>query len=284
MCFDSINSFAIVQTNAAEIKVRYLGQGSLEGEDKRNDYYVELLQKALARSGKYYTFEKGSRGLSGLRQLYAIANGTVDVGWTLSTEENEKLLVPIRIPIDKGLVGWRLLMINKEDEKLFKNIKSIDDLRQIRSGQGQDWIDTAILRANQFNVEGVSTYEGIFKMLKQKRIRYFPRSIMEISAEIEEHKDLDLTIEPTLLIHYPAAIYFVVNVEKSALAKDIESGLKAMIKDGEFNKLFEKYNAQSIKKANLNQRHLYHLNNPYLPKVTPINQPELWFDVKRLKK
>ncbi len=284
MCFDSLNVLAIAPTNENEIKVRYLGQGSLEGEDKRNDYYVELLQTALARSRKYYTFEKGPRGLSGLRQLYAVANGTVDVGWSLSTEENEKVLAPIRIPIDKGLVGWRLLLINKDDTNLFENVKSVDDLRQIRLGHGQDWIDTSILRANQFNVEGVSTYEGIFKMLKQKRIRYFPRSIMEITAEIEAHKNLDLIIEPTLLIHYPAAIYFVVNPEKPSLAKDIESGLKAMIKDGAFNKLFEKYNAQSIKNANLNQRHLYKLHNPYLPKATPINQSELWFDVTQLQK
>lgn len=281
MCIDSINALAIVPTN--EIKVRYLGQGSLEGEDKRNDYYVELLQKALERSDQQYTFEKGPRGLSGLRQLYAVANGTVDVGWSLSTEENEKVLAPIRIPIDKGLIGWRLLLINKDDAALFENVKSIDDLRQIRLGHGQDWTDTSILRANRFNVEGVSTYEGIFKMLKQKRIRYFPRSIIEISAEIEEHKDLNFSIESTLLIHYPAAIYFVVNPEKPALAKDIESGLKAMIADGEFNKLFEKYHAQSIKNANLNQRHIYSLNNPYLPKATPIDQPEFWFDVSQLK-
>ncbi len=281
LCFTSVS--VAVQVDPSEIKVRYLGPGSFAGEDKRNDYYIELLQKALARSGKHYTFQQGPRGLSSLRQLYAVANGTVDVGWNLSTEESETTLAPIRIPIDKGMIGWRLFLINKDDAKIFEDVKSEEDLQRIRLGQGQDWVDTSILRANQFAVEGVSTYEGIFKMLKQKRVRYFPRSVLEIWAELDEHQDLNLAIERTILLQYPAAIYFVVSLEHSVLKHDIEVGLEAMIKDGEFDKVFNKYYAQRIKNANLEQRRLFKLDNPYLPKGTPLNRPELWFDINKIK-
>ncbi len=283
-CLCVTGVFAAVQVDPSEIKVRYLGPGSFAGEDKRNDYYIELLQKALARSGKHYTFQQGPRGLSSLRQLYAVANGTVDVGWNLSTEESEKALAPIRIPIDKGMIGWRLFLINKDDAKIFEDVKSEEDLRRIRLGQGQDWVDTSILRANQFAVEGVSTYEGIFKMLKQKRVRYFPRSVLEIWAELDEHQDLNLAIERTILLQYPAAIYYVVSLKNPVLKQDIESGLEAMIKDGEFDKIFNKYYAQRIKNANLEQRLLFKLSNPYLPKGAPLNRPELWFDINKLKK
>lgn len=281
-CLQLPLAFAVSPPDSSAIKIRYLGPGSLTGEDKRNDYYIELLQAALARAHKQYSFEQGPRGLSGLRQLYAVANGTVDVGWSLSTE-NEKALIPIRIPIDKGLIGWRLLLINKDDTGLFANIKSIDELRQIRLGQGQDWVDTSILRANQFTVEGVSTYDGIFKMLKQKRFLYFPRSVLEIAAEINEHRELDLAIESTLLIHYPAAINFVVGQENSMLAKDIEAGLESMIKDGEFDKIFNKHYAQRLKNLNLRQRHVFELENPFLPKATPLHRRELWFNIKTKK-
>jgi hypothetical protein len=282
-CFSFAVTAAPIQVNSPEIRIRYLGPGSLVGEDKRNDYYIELLQKALARTGKHYIFEQATRGLSGSRQLYTVADGSVDVGWSLSTDEKEKTLRPIRIPIDKGLIGWRLLLINKDDAKLFADIKSINDLRSIRLGQGQDWADTLILRANHFNVEGVSTYDGMFKMLKQKRFRYFPRSIMEIWSEVDEHKDLNLAIEGTILIHYPAAFYYFVSTENLALARDIETGLEAMIRDGEFDKIFNKYHAQRIKNAKLDQRRVYKLNNPYLPKATPLNRSELWFNIDKIK-
>ncbi|MES2675312.1 MAG: transporter substrate-binding domain-containing protein [Pseudomonadota bacterium] len=282
-CFCFAAASAAIQVDSPEIKIRYLGPGSLVGEDKRNDYYIELLQKALARTGKQYTFEQAARGLSGSRQLYTVADGSVDVGWSVSTDEKEKTLRAIRIPIDKGLIGWRLLLINKDDAKLFADVKSINDLRNIRLGQGQDWADTFILRANQFNVEGVSTYDGMFKMLKQKRFRYFPRSIMEIWSEVDEHKDLNLAIESTILIHYPAAFYYFVRTENISLAQDIETGLEAMIKDGEFDKVFNKYHAQRIKNAKLGQRRVYKLNNPYLPKATPLDRPELWFNIDKIK-
>ncbi|MES2822410.1 MAG: hypothetical protein V4732_02325 [Pseudomonadota bacterium] len=282
-CFCFTGVAAAIQIDSPEIKIRYLGPGSLVGEDKRNDYYIELLQKALARTGKQYVFERATRGLSGSRQLYTVADGSVDVGWSVSTDEKEKTLRPIRIPIDKGLIGWRLLLINKDDARLFADIKSINDLRSIRLGQGQDWADTFILRANQFNVEGVSTYDGMFKMLKQKRFRYFPRSIMEIWSEVDEHKDLNLAIENTILIHYPAAFYYFVSTENLSLAQDIEAGLEAMIKDGEFDKVFNKYHAQRIINANLDRRRIYKLNNPYLPKATPLNRSELWFNIDKIK-
>ena len=267
-----------------EIKVRYIGPGSASGVDKRNDYFIELLQHALARSKKNYSLSMGSRGLSGLRQLYAVSDGTVDVGWSLTTDEAEQNLLPIRIPIDKGLIGWRLLLINKDDEKVFADVKTIDDLRAMVLGQGLDWPDTPILRANHFTVQGVTNYSGIFKMLKQKRFRAFPRSILEIWGEQEEQKELDFAIENTLLIQYPAAFYYFVNRDNPVLAKDIELGLEAMIRDGEFDKIFNTNYAKYIKKAQLETRRVFKLDNPYLPKATPLNRPELWLDVKKLQK
>jgi hypothetical protein len=276
--FFSATSSAAVQAEAPVINIRYIGPGSIEGEDKRNDYYIELLKHALARTGKHYSFEMGPRGLSGLRQLYAVADGTVDVGWSLTTPSIEESLIPIRIPLDKGLIGWRLFLINKDDTKLFGDIKTVDELRKITLGQGQDWPDTPILRANNFAVQGVSTYSGTFKMLKQKRIRYFPRSILEIWAEVDEQKELDLAIEDTLSIRYPAAFYFFIRKENPQLAHDIETGLEAMIKDGEFDRIFNKNYAHLISKAHLDKRRTFVLDNPSLPKETPLNRPELWFD------
>ena len=275
---------AAEKIQSSDIKIRYIGPGSASGVDKRNDYFIELLQHALARSKKNYSLSMGSRGLSGLRQLYAVADGTVDVGWSLTTDEAEQTLLPIRIPIDKGLIGWRLLLINKDDEKVFADVKTIDDLRAMTLGQGLDWPDTPILRANHFTVQGVTNYSGIFKMLKQKRFRYFPRSILEIWGEQEEQKAMDFSIENTLLIRYPAAFYYFVNRDNPDLAKDIEMGLEAMIRDGEFDKLFNAHYAQYIKKARLETRHVFKLDNPYLPKATPLNRQELWFDIKQQKR
>ena len=48
----------------------------------------------------------GAPGAAGL----ASSQGTVDICWTMSTDERETQILPIRIPIDKGLIGWRIAL------------------------------------------------------------------------------------------------------------------------------------------------------------------------------
>lgn len=267
----------------ASTTVIYPGPESSSGEDRRNAYVIELLGKALAQYGDKYQLREGPRGMSGIRQLHAAADRIVDVAWSLTTEEREQAMLPIRIPIDKGLIGCRLFLINKEDVIKFKAVKTVDDLRKIPLGQVHDWPDIDILRANQFNVISTSTYRGTFSMLKQKRFNYFPRSIIEIwtEKEQEEAEGLSFAIEDSLLIQYPAAYYYFVSKANPTLAHDLEEGLEMMIKNGEFDRLFNQYHGELLQKAQLNNRRIFYLKNPYLPRSAPLSRTELWLQSPR---
>ena len=146
------------------------------------------------------------------RALYELMqNEFVDIIWSMTSIEREKKLTPIRIPLYKGLIGSRLLLINTKDKSKFRDIHSKKDLLQFYAGQGHDWPDTYILKNNDLPVVTSANYEGLFGMLLLDRFDYFPRSIIEIWDEAQAHISDEIIVEPNLIIQYPTASYFFVN-------------------------------------------------------------------------
>jgi len=200
----------------------------------------------------------------------------VDVVWTMTSKEREEVLLPIRIPLEKGLLGWRIFLIQTKNAGKFANIKSLDDLKKYEAGQGHDWPDTEILRASGLKVKGSPNYDSIFKMLEAGRFDYFPRSVLEIWDEAKSHPDMDLEIEKTVVVQYPTAQYFFVNKKNTQLAGLIESGLQLALKDGSFDKLFLEEYGEDLKRANLKGRTHFLIGNPLLPAQTPLQDKRLW--------
>ena len=122
-------------------------------------------------------------------------------------------------------------------------------------------------------------------MLVAGRFDYFPRSVTEALREASIYKDQGIRIDKHIMLHYPTAMYYFVNKKAVTLAKDIEYGLNKAIRDGTFDKLFLEYNLDSIKKSGLESRQVFHLQNPFLPKGTPLDRDELWYapTMKRIK-
>jgi len=247
------------------IVVRHAGPDSARVDDNRNQYYIALLSRALSHSHKAYKVQLTVRDIGSTRQLKMLDEGSLDIVWNAYSEALNDHFTPIRVPLDKGLIGWRIFLINREDQPFFPAATTLDELKKIPVGQVYYWHDTDILKYNGFNTQGTPSYEGTFKMLRLERIRYFPRSIYEIWDEAKSHQELQLSIEKNLLLQYPVAYCFYVNKNNNILAEDITSGLEIMIKNGEFDALFEQYNRQYIDKADLAHRKIFVLDNPYLP-------------------
>lgn len=249
--------------------------------DHRYDYALQLLQLALSKSGTDYRMQSAEIAMNQERQVLEIEAGrTIDVGPIPSSAEREARLLPIYIPLNKGLLGWRLGLIRKGDNGLFARVNSLEDLKRLRIAQGQEWPDTQILRANGIDVITAPKYEGLFKMLVGKRFDYFPRSTMEIWDE-QEINDDTLEVEPHLAMHYLYDSYFMVNRKNTKLAKSIQEGLEKAIADGSFDKVFQDYFGERLRKARLGSRTVIELRNPLLTPGTPSNRPELWYDAKR---
>jgi len=246
--------------------------------DERGHYPISLLKLALSKSGASYQAQASKHDMPQWRTLRHVQMGKeLDVVWTFTTPERERDLLPIRIPIDRGLLGWRLLLIKATDADQFAQFDNVEQLRVLRSGQGHDWPDFPILRANGFNVSPSSSYQGLFAMLARGRIRYFPRSLTEIESEVQSHQQQGLVIAPRWVLNYPAPLYFFVQKEKTSLAAAIERGLLMAMKDGSMRQLFLQHFGAAIKQAKLDQRSVVRLNNPYLSAETPLQRSEFWF-------
>ena len=259
----------------AEIVVRYPRPES--NPDERSLYTQRLLELALQRAKPAYRVEQHPVRMLQGRALLRLKNGDgIDVVSTMTSSEREANFLPIRIPLDKGLIGWRLLLINKAQAAKLKTVRTLDDLKRLTAGQGSDWPDTAILRANGLPVYGTSNYEALFSMLESERIDYFPRAVTEIWSEIGLYQER-LAVEPSMVLRYPTAIYFFVRKDNTLLAADITAGLEKMIADGSFEKLFQEFYGEMIRRSALKERRILDLNNPLMPKSLPLGRKNLWF-------
>lgn len=260
---------------AADIVIRYPRPES--NPDERSRYPLRLLELALARSERDYRIEISPLRMQQGRALLQLEkNEGIDILSTMTSTDREARLQAIRIPIDKGLIGWRLLLVEKARVGQMAQLHTPAELKPYSAGQGSDWPDTAILRANGLTVYGTSSYESLFSMLESGRIDYFPRSVTEIWSELNVHSKL-LAVEPGIVLRYPTAIYFFVRKEDSVLAADVTAGLEKMIADGSFEKVFQEFFGDTIRRAGLRERHVIELKNPLMPDTMPLARKNLWF-------
>lgn len=254
--------------------------------DPKSDYLIAMVQLAIDHSGKKYTIQKEKGELTEGRIIEDTNAGSLDVMWSSANANIEEVLRPIRIPLYKGLIGHRVLVIRKGEQHRFDKVKTLDDLKIFSLGQGATWGDTKILRANGFNVVTAQKYPGLFYMLDGGRFDALPRGVSEGFSEVEQRPNLALEVEKNLLLVYPMPFYLFVKKDNIALAKDLEAGLNAAIQDGSFDKLFfSNPTVQDvIDKANIANRRIIKMENPMLSKETPLDRKELWLNVKTLSR
>lgn len=246
-----------------------------------NSYNFQMLQHALSyQTGENYHVTAFSSFIPKHRAYQILSkNEGVDVVYGGATAERERLNFAIRIPLLKGLNGWRIPLVRKSNANLIAQQPSIVEFKNLLVGQFHTWSDVAILESNNLRVFKATNPHGLFDMLDKGRFDYFPRSVLEIWPEMENHKHLDIMIEQHTLIHYPTAYYFYLNHHNNELINAIEQGLEAAIKDGSFDALFKQHYGDVINKVGQASRKTFELNNPYLPPETPLDRKELWIDL-----
>lgn len=247
--------------------------------DPQLAYVRRVVELALQRAGSRLEIRPVDLDMTQGRTLIELATGhsPIDLMWTMTDPQRESGgLLPVRIPIDRGLLGWRLLLVRRAELPAWQQMRSLADLRQRMAGQGHDWPDTTILRANGLKVGTSSGYDALFRMLAAGRIDYFPRSILEIDAELAGGRHPELAIAPGLMLHYPAAAYLFVSPTRPDLAAALTAGLEAAIADGSFQRLHRDTYGALIKAHPVSPERVLRLRNPLLPPATPLQRRELW--------
>lgn len=251
---------------------------------KREKYFIDLLTLALDKSGANYSLNAiHANPHSEYRGALYLINGEFDVHWLNTSEYLEQQLIPVRIPLFKGMIGWRVFIIRSTDAEKFEQIQTVEQLQKYVALQGYSWPDTQILRANGFTVDTATDLFSLQHMLAQKRGDFFPRGITEAWSEINTYTEHEFSVDNHLVLHYPAAYYFFVHKDKPELAKAIESGLNKAIDDGSFDKIFWPYFRDDIVKSRLDARVVLSIPNPILPAATPLQDKRLWFSIDKLR-
>jgi len=209
-------------------------------------------------------------------------NQKVHIANFAPTPERENSLLPIRIPVTKGLLGYRICLIRAGTESRFDDIHSLSEWnkRGLVIGQGTHWPDTTILEGNGIKVAKSVKYLPLFDMLAQDRFDCFARSVSEVLPELEQHSAKGIVLENKLALVYRLPSFFFVSRENPQLAERLEKGLTAILADGSFDHFITTTYSAQLNKLGMKQRTPIYLDNPYLSKETQkiINDPTLWLN------
>lgn len=257
-----------------------------EGDiDLRNQYLWRVLRGALehTRAGYGDYVLEPSIAMHEKRRIYVLENNEAGINISLFPAQRglDDKLVPVRIPVDRGMLGYRVLLIRESDQSIFSAVRSLDDLRKIRFGLLGWWEDVPIMQHAGLTVVSGTSYEGLFKMLSAGRFDALSRSSSEVLQEFDlRRKDLPgVSIEKSLLLHYPMPAYFwFPNTEDGhRRAERVRAGLLDMMKDGTLQALFDQEFGPLIKRLDMDHRRVIELANPLLGDNDPLSDSSLWF-------
>lgn len=255
--------------------------------DSRYDYDWAVLRTALQKSAaRFGPFEMHQSNIvmsaKRVTQELATPTGRINILVRATSPDLEQQFIPVRLPVDRGLLGYRVFLVRSGDLPRFAAVRALADLKPLRAGQGTGWADVPILQAAGLpTVEG-TTYDGLFAMLEAGRFDFFSRAADEATRELEERHLMhpQIALEPTLLLHYPLPRYFFLrrDAEGRQLAERIEAGMEIMLRDGSLNALFFRYKRDIIERAGLKNRRVLNIPNPSLSPQTPLSRGELWYN------
>jgi ABC-type amino acid transport substrate-binding protein len=241
--------------------------------DSRQEYEREVLSAALAATNKTH----GAWNLTIDNTDYPAAEdeasvfrtkgfdifGTVAGNQKLANEQ--KILIPL--PLMKGLLGYRILIVRADEREKFGAIKTAKELQKLRLGIPSTWADAELFRQNGYPVVEKGGFDEIFTRLRNKEFDYVSFGANEVDGVFAERAASagQLVIEQSLLVYYPFPLVFYVNPKNKALAERVTQGLTRISSNGELDKIFKRYFGKGLVHLKLNERQMIKLSNPMLP-------------------
>lgn len=239
--------------------------------DEYGYYHRNVLSRALALTPEFGDAKvvAHSHPMPQARQIITLKRNQADVMWSVTNDEREKELIPIKLPLLKGFAGYRVLIIKQDRQRDYPISLKLDDLKQKVAIQGNDWPDLGILKSQGFRVEGIDWsewYTSMFNMVARGAVDCFPRNIIEVHRDIARNNGNALSLERHHIIRYPNYEYLFVRPGAPELATRLAVGLSRMIRSGEMEALFMEHanHRQAMALIQDNQRVVHDIQNPTL--------------------
>jgi hypothetical protein len=261
-------------------RVLYYNQGN--GLATESTFGFKVLQLTLEKSGVRYELRPSPLGrVTEPRAIEAISAGDhMDVAMLGTSAHADAHLTPVRIPIDRGLLGYRIFLIDGARQADFDAIRDRKDLSRISTLQGKGWPDVAILRNAGVTV-WTGVYERLFAMILADRGDAYPRGVLEAHGEVEKHKGElpGLAVEKRLALHYRFTSFFYVAKNNTVLRDQLYRGLERAFADGSYDRLFnsDPNIRRSLAQADLRHRRIIEMDNPFLSAETRAIPERYWW-------
>lgn len=144
-------------------------------------YRLELTELILARTAATF----GARQIARPEQadppqercLHLLQSQQVDVAFVPPTAERLRDFAVIPVDLHQGMLGYRLLLIRRDQAERFARVQTLEDLRQLRGGFGSQWSDFSVFAANGLPVVGMANPNNLLAMLSQGRFDYYHRGL-----------------------------------------------------------------------------------------------------------
>lgn len=268
-------------SSAAE-PMRFVHARMVGDMDSRAEFAWQVLDAALQRTvGRYGPFSLSEYeevvSPARRRQMVVSGEGPINVAVVPPGALGTDRMVPVRVPIMRGLLGYRVLLIRAEDQARFDAINSFADLSSVKFGSGEVWADTRILREAGLTVVGGEDFDGLFKMLRSGRFDAFGRGVTEAADDLARIGESDIVLERHLLLHYPHPVYFWFSptAEGRKHAARVLAGMRALKADGTLNRLVAQHFGKTLEI--LAGRHVIEIANPLLGPGDPRPNDPVWY-------
>lgn len=252
---------------------------------RRDDYQFAALTLALEKTRPAYGPYSATRVLDTLstlrvrREVYTGQHLNVHAGpWRdVAAGDPMERNYLISTPIMSGLLGYRALIVRKQDLAKFKAIHEPAQLMPLAAGMGRGWVDATVLRHNGYKVEDSGNVATLVEMLVNKRFDYLAFSVTEVASLLAPDAPFagELALVPDLVLFYPLPTMFYVSASEPRLAERLEKGLAMARRDGSLDELTGRHFQKEIKQLKSGTARCFVLANPTLPKAYAAEPPAL---------
>lgn len=205
------------------------------------------------------------------RVQYLIDSGQVHVSMIPASAERlqmvrEGKLLMIPVPLDRGLLGYRVGLTVNSRRDAMAQVRSYTDLKSFTVGQGEGWSDLDIYRNAGIPTHEVKdwTQDVFARQIESGVMDYYPVGLEEtFSYFLDHYRGLyaEVTLEPYLIIRYPWFRFVWVSADYPHVHAALEQGFEKLIENGDFLRIWEQHR-QTPTEAFFADRTIIDLANP----------------------
>jgi hypothetical protein len=208
------------------------------------------------------------------RNLQMIASGQTHMDMMPATPARLRMveegkLRMIAVPLDRGLLGYRInLLLASQREKLAQ-VRTVSDLAQFSIGQSEGWMDVEIYRAAGVPTKEIKRWShGEFaEQMEAGFLDLFPLGLEETLNYFLPHFQKQypqLSLDPYLLVHYPwfRFVWVSPHSDADALYAALQRGFDSLVDNGSFVRIWSQHRRAPPDEF-FDKRRIIDIKNPF---------------------